>query len=165
MSRFSTRRIGRLVATIGIASAILLGTLVAPAATLAKGSDGVRATGTCTIRSTSKIKAKHDNGRIEVEFEVDQNRNNRLWTVRIYDDGIRVFTGLRRTVAPSGSFAVTRLDHQSGRHGHDRRPRRQRVDRRGLPRQGQLLAPSFQAGGGPRVRCPLPRAAGGSCPP
>ena len=108
MSRFSTRRIGRLVATSGIASAILLGTLAAPAATLAKGSDGVRATGTCTIRSTSKIKAKLDNGRIEVEFEVDQNRNNRLWTVRIYDDGIRVFTGLRRTVAPSGSFTVTR---------------------------------------------------------
>jgi len=108
MSRFSTRRIGRLVATSGIASAILLGTLAAPAATLAKGSDGVRATGTCTIRSTSKIKAKLDNGRIEVEFEVDQNRNNRLWTVRIYDDGIRVFTGLRRTVAPSGSFTATR---------------------------------------------------------
>jgi len=108
MSRFSTRRIGRLVATSGIASAILLGTLAAPAATLAKGSDGVRATGTCTISSTSKIKAKLDNGRIEVEFEVDQNRNNRLWTVRLYDDGIRVFTGLRRTVAPSGSFTVTR---------------------------------------------------------
>lgn len=108
MTRFSTRRIGRLVATSGIASAILLGTLAAPAATLAKGNDGVRATGTCTIRSTSKIKAKLDNGRIEVEFEVDQNRNNRLWTVRIYDDGIRVFTGLRRTVAPSGSFSVER---------------------------------------------------------
>ena len=108
MSSFRTRRIGRLVATSGVASAILLGTLAAPAATLARGSDGVRATGTCTIRSTSKIKAKLDNGRIKVEFEVDQNRNNRLWTVRLYDDGIRVFTGLRRTVAPSGSFTVTR---------------------------------------------------------
>lgn len=108
MSHFSTRRIGRLVATGGIVSAVLLGTLAAPVATLAKGSDGVRATGTCTSRSTSRIKATLDNGRIEVEFEVDQNRNNRLWTVRLYDDGIRVFTGLRRTVAPSGSFTVTR---------------------------------------------------------
>ena len=43
-----------------------------------------------------------------MEFEVDQNRNGKLWTVRLYDDGIRVFTGLRRTVAPSGSFSVTR---------------------------------------------------------
>ncbi len=108
MSRFTTRRIGRLAATSGIASAILIGALAAPAATLAKGGDGVRATGTCTINSTSKIKAKLDNGRIEVEFEVDQNRNNRLWTVRLYDDGIRVYTGLHRTVAPSGSFSVSR---------------------------------------------------------
>jgi len=108
MSRFSTRRIGRLIATSGIASALLLGTLAAPAATFARGGDGVRATGTCTINSTSKLKAKHDDGRIEVEFEVDQNRNNRLWTVRIWDDGVRVFTGTRRTVAPSGSFTVER---------------------------------------------------------
>jgi len=108
MTSNGTSRVGRLIATTGIASAILLGSLAAPAATLAKGSDGVRATGTCTGNSTSKIKAKLDNGRIEVEFEVDQNRNNRLWTVRLYDDGIRVFTGLRRTVAPSGSFTVTR---------------------------------------------------------
>ena len=108
MTSNGTSRVGRLIATTGIASAILLGSLAAPAATFAKGSDGVRATGTCTGNSTSKIKAKLDNGRIEVEFEVDQNRNNRLWTVRLYDDGIRVFTGLRRTVAPSGSFTVTR---------------------------------------------------------
>lgn len=108
MTRFSTSRIGRLIATSGIATAIILGALAAPAATFAKGSDGVRATGACTLSSTSKIKAKLDNGRIEVEFEVDQNRNNRLWTVRIYDDGIRVFAGLRRTVAPSGSFSVER---------------------------------------------------------
>jgi hypothetical protein len=108
MTRFSTGRVGRLLATTGIASAILLGSLAAPAATLARGSGGVRATGTCTMHSTSFIKAKHDNGRIEVEFEVDQNRNGKLWTVRLYDDGIRVFTGLRRTVAPSGSFSVTR---------------------------------------------------------
>jgi hypothetical protein len=50
-----------------------------------------------------------------VEFEVDQNRNNRLWTVRIYDDGVRVFTGLRRTVAPSGSFTVApRIINRAG---------------------------------------------------
>ena len=51
-----------------------------------------------------------------MEFEVDQNRSNRLWTVRLYDDGIQVFTGLRRTVAPSGSFSVTRRIAEPGRH-------------------------------------------------
>ena len=69
----------------------------------------VRATGTCTIASTATLKAKHDNGRIEVEFEVDQNRNNRLWRITITDDFHRVFTGSRRTLAPSGSFTVKRL--------------------------------------------------------
>ena len=108
MRRFGTDRIGRLIATTGIASAILLGSLAAPAATLARGSSGVRATGTCTGHSTTHIKAKHDSGRIQVEFEVDQNRIGKLWTVRLYDNGLRVFTGLRRTTAPSGSFTVTR---------------------------------------------------------
>jgi hypothetical protein len=109
MSSFSPRRASRLLVGGGLASAILFGALAAPAATLAKGGDGVvRATGTCSGASTAKIKAKHDDGRIEVEYEVDQNRNNRLWTVRISDDGVRVFTGTRRTVAPSGSFSITR---------------------------------------------------------
>jgi hypothetical protein len=101
-------RISRLVATTGIASAILLGSLATPAATFARGSSGVRAIGACSLRSTSALKAKYDNGRIEVELEVDQNRNDQLWTVRLFDDGIRVFTGLRRTAAPSGSFSITR---------------------------------------------------------
>jgi hypothetical protein len=119
MSRFSASHASRLLATTGIASAILLGTLAAPAATLAKGGGTVvRATGTCTIASTAKLKAKHDNGRIEVEFEVDQNRNNRLWTVSISDNGTRVFTGTRRTVAPSGSFSVER--RIANRAGTDR---------------------------------------------
>lgn len=109
MSRPGTSPAFRLIATAGLASAVLLGTLAAPAATLAKGGGTViRATGTCTANSTSKLKAKHDNGRIEVEFEVDQNRNGRLWKVTIADNGIRVFSGTRRTVAPSGSFSVER---------------------------------------------------------
>ncbi len=87
MSRLSTSSAFRLLATTGLASAVLLGTLAAPAATLAKGGGTViRATGTCTAHSTSKLKAKHDDGRIEVEFEVDQNRNGRLWTVTISDN-------------------------------------------------------------------------------
>ena len=109
MSRLSTSYAFRLFATTGLASAVLLGTLAAPAATLAKGGGTViRATGTCTAHSTAKLKAKHDDGRIEVEFEVDQNRNGRLWTVTISDNAHRVFAGTRRTVAPSGSFSVER---------------------------------------------------------
>jgi hypothetical protein len=119
MSRFSATHASRLLATTGIASAILLGMLASPAATLAKGGSGViRATGTCTAASTAKLKAKHDDGRIEVEFEVDQNRSNRLWTVTMSDNGARVFTGTRRTVAPSGSFSIER--RIANRAGRDR---------------------------------------------
>ncbi len=110
MSRPTSLGATRILASSGLAAALTLGALVAPAATFAKGGNpAVRATGTCTLHSTVKLKAKHDNGRIEVELEVDQNRNNRAWSVAISDDFHRVFTGTRRTLAPSGSFTVRRL--------------------------------------------------------
>jgi hypothetical protein len=100
----------RFLASGALMGAIALGAFAVPASTLAKSSSPVvRATGSCSAHSTAHLKAKHDSGRIEVEFEVDQNRNNRSWTVRIWDDGHRVFTGVRTTHAPSGSFSVQRL--------------------------------------------------------
>lgn len=95
-------RIITLVVTLAISAAALA---VAPLAS-AKGGDPVRVRGVCTQSSTAKLKLSNENGRIEVEFEVDQNRNSRLWNVRLSDDGHRVFTGARRTVAPSGSFTL-----------------------------------------------------------
>lgn len=110
MTRFASISPSRLIASGGLTLALTLGALAVPAATFAKGGGAVvRATGSCTLHSTAKLKAKHDNGRIEVEFEVDQNRNGRLWNVRVSDDGHRVFTGARRTVAPSGSFSLHRM--------------------------------------------------------
>ena len=42
-----------------------------------RGDGGARerVAGNCTSGATSKLKAKPDDGRLEVEFEVDQNRN------------------------------------------------------------------------------------------
>src|SRR4051794_29272060 len=57
------------------------------------GGDGSRATrvaGTCTDGSTAKLKAKPDDGRLEVELEVDQNRNGVKWAVRVRRDGTLV---------------------------------------------------------------------------
>ena len=34
-----------------------------------------RVAGTCTDSSRAKLKLKPDDGRVEVEFEVDENRN------------------------------------------------------------------------------------------
>ena len=75
---------------------------------IAKDDDGVLVAGACTGVSSSKLKIKHDDGRIEVEFEVDQNRNGVRWNVQYRRNGNLVFQGARRTVAPSGSFSLER---------------------------------------------------------
>jgi hypothetical protein len=70
----------------------------------------VRHAGTCTVRSTSKIKVKQeDGGRLEVEFEVDQNRNGQRWGVVLKSNGSVVARTSALTKAPSGSFSVQRL--------------------------------------------------------
>ena len=75
----------------------------------AKDDDGIRKSGRCSAGTTWKLKAKADDGRIETEFEVDQNRVGRRWRVTLQRNGVAVFRGTRTTVAPSGSFEVRRL--------------------------------------------------------
>jgi hypothetical protein len=73
------------------------------------GKRGVIKTGTCSASAHWKLKAKSDDGRIETEFEVDQNRVGKRWRVTISRNGSAVFRGIRTTTAPSGSFEVRRL--------------------------------------------------------
>ena len=93
--------------------AVLATALVALASTATagshKGGPGIVKTGTCSASSHWKLKAKADDGRIETEFEVDQNRVGKRWRVTIARNGLSVFRGIRTTVAPSGSFSVRRL--------------------------------------------------------
>ena len=65
--------------------------------------------GTCSAASHSKLKVKADDGRLETEFEVDQNRVGKRWRVTIKRNGSTVFRSIRKTQAPSGSFEVRRL--------------------------------------------------------
>ncbi len=67
-----------------------------------------RVAGSCDGRSTSKLKVKHDDGRIEAEFEVDQNRNGVKWGVQLRRNGRVVVSTSATTRAPSGSFSVER---------------------------------------------------------
>jgi hypothetical protein len=67
-----------------------------------------RVGGTCTARSSAKLKVKPRNGRLETEFEVDQNRNGIKWDVRISRNGTSVVETTATTKAPSGSFSVER---------------------------------------------------------
>jgi hypothetical protein len=82
--------------------------LVVAASALA-GDREVRRAGTCTGAASAKLKHKDEDGRIEVEFEVDQNRNGVRWAVVLRQRGVVVFAGTRTTRGPSGSFELRRL--------------------------------------------------------
>lgn len=92
-----------------VITALLAIGVALPAAAPAKNNPGVIRTGVCSgLGASWKLKAKHDDGRVETEFEVDQNRNGRRWNVVIRRNGVVVFRGTRITRPPSGSFSVNR---------------------------------------------------------
>jgi hypothetical protein len=97
--------------SIGIAALAAMLLALAPTALAGgkKGGDGIIKRGACSAGSTWKLKVKSDDAGIETEFEVDQNRVGQRWRVTLVRNGSTVFTGIRRTVAPSGSFDVRRL--------------------------------------------------------
>jgi hypothetical protein len=96
-------------ATAFITSVLVATTLVAaPLTTSAKDGDVIRR-GDCSARSDWKLKLSPENGRIEVEFEVDQNRNGQRWNIRLKRNGTAFWRGNRTTQPPSGSFDVRRL--------------------------------------------------------
>ena len=103
--------IARLTTLTALALA-LAAVAVAPVAS-AKGGDGVRVRGACTHSSTAKLKLSRDDGRIEIEFEVDQNRNGVRWDVTLHRNGARVASTTATTHGPSGSFEVRRLIAQT----------------------------------------------------
>ena len=97
-------------------SLLLISALLLTPAAFAKDGDGrVERSGSCTGVSNWDLKAKPDNGRLEVEFEVDQNKNGVRWHVVLKQNGERVREGNRTTQAPSGSFSYEkRLPNPGG---------------------------------------------------
>jgi hypothetical protein len=114
----SIRQIAVAVPVVLILGIPLSATAASASSGSSKGGDGVRAAGSCSSGGTWKLKAKHDNARIEVEAEVDTNRVGQTWSWRITDDGVQAASGTSKTVAPSGSFSVTR--RIANRAGTDR---------------------------------------------
>jgi hypothetical protein len=86
----------------------MLAALAAGAPASAKDGD-IRVTGTCSGPSSAKLKLSEENGRIEVEFEVDQNRNGVRWNVVLKRNGVQVARLARVTKAPSGSFSARKV--------------------------------------------------------
>jgi hypothetical protein len=79
---------------------------VAPAQA-SSGDREVRNTNPCAT-GVIKVKAKADDGRIEVEGEVDTNRRGQSWDWQIRRDGNVAARGTGRTAGASGSFSVER---------------------------------------------------------
>jgi len=92
--------------TLTIAVAAVIAAL-APAVAIAKDGD-VERRGSCSGASSAKIKLSPDDGRLEAEFEVDQNRRGVTWSVRIRRNGDLAVRANATTRGRSGSFSVER---------------------------------------------------------
>ncbi len=104
MRRIPAGRATALISSVLVATTLL----AAPMTASAKDGDIIRR-GDCTARSDWKLKLSPENGRIEVEFEVDQNRNGQRWNIKMKRNGNVFWRGSRTTQPPSGSFEVRRL--------------------------------------------------------
>jgi hypothetical protein len=102
---------------LATAGAVCAAALVLIPATAAKDGD-VLVQGTCTGATTSKLKLSEEDGRIEVEFEVDQNRNGVRWSVVLRRPATVLVRTARVTRGPSGSFELRRV--VGNRAGPDR---------------------------------------------
>jgi hypothetical protein len=83
-------------------------TIAGAAPAVANDRDVIRE-GACSGSSDWKLKLSPEDGRIEVEFEVDSNVVGQTWNVRLFQNGTRFFAGTRQTTAPSGSFELRRV--------------------------------------------------------
>ncbi len=101
-----------LAATLAVTGAAAA---AAPNASAKDGPSGVRVTGVCTNSAAATLKLSRDNGHVEIEFEVDQNRNGIPWKVTLRSNGLLVASTVATTHAPSGSFTVRRVS--SGAQG------------------------------------------------
>jgi hypothetical protein len=103
--------------TLRILVASLVASLVALASTaaaLAKDGD-VRVTGRCTAASSVKLRLSPEDGRLEVELEVDQNRSGVRWSVHLTRNGATVARTTAVTTPRSGSFSLRRVIPSGGR--------------------------------------------------
>jgi hypothetical protein len=101
---------GKKSMTAKIGAVALAGVFVAGVAgpALANDADVIKR-GNCSGHSDWKLKASPENGRIEVEGEVDSNVNGQNWKWKMFHNGNVSAHGSATTQGRSGSFEVRRL--------------------------------------------------------
>jgi|SRR5215213_5359444 len=92
---------------IGALALVTVATLLPAASASANDADVIKR-GSCSGRADWKLKASPEDGRIEVEGEVDSTRAGQTWDWKIKHNGSLSFSGTKITQAPSGSFEVRR---------------------------------------------------------
>jgi len=101
----TSRTLRRSSSALLLAAAVAVPVLAAAPAQ-AKAAPRRAVGGSCIGGGVWKLKAKHDAGRLEIEYQVDTNRAGQAWRVMVTDNNVSVFNGVRSTTAPSGSFTV-----------------------------------------------------------
>src|SRR5207253_9017863 len=94
---------------IAAAGLLAAGIFAAAPHAFASGGGGITTEGSCSGASTWKLKLSPENGRLQVEFEVDENVIGDTWNVRMKDNGTVFFRGQAVTKGPSGSFEVRKV--------------------------------------------------------
>jgi hypothetical protein len=92
-----------------VAASALAATMAVSAAPAAANDADVIRRGSCAGSTDWKLKASPENGRIEVEAQVDSNRVGQVWRWRLRHNGSLSARGRATTQAPSGSFEVRRV--------------------------------------------------------
>jgi hypothetical protein len=116
----------KLLAATALATGLMLPAAAIPASA---GDRDVERVGNCSRNSDWKLKLSPENGRLEVEFEVDQNVTGDTWRVTLKHDGNRFFRGRRTTAGRSGSFEVRRVtNNHDGTDRFTARARNLRTD-------------------------------------
>ena len=92
---------------VGVVALATAATLLPAAAAHAKDGDVVKR-GSCSGSTDWKLKAGAEDGRIEVEGQVDSNKAGQTWKWRIVHNGSVSFKGSKETAGASGSFEVRR---------------------------------------------------------
>jgi hypothetical protein len=92
---------------------VVLALLAAPTTALA----GVR-TGHCSGTADWELELYHEDGRIEVEFEVDHSRSGATWTWTMRNDGVLFAHGKSTIRAHRDAFSVSRMSVNGPGHDH-----------------------------------------------
>ena len=92
-----------------LAGALLAAAVAVPALPALANEDDVIRRGSCSGSTDWKLKASPEDGRIEVEGEIDSNRNGQSWRWRLVHNGSLSDRGTKSTRGPSGSFEVRRV--------------------------------------------------------